>query len=149
LGEPFCPIPQNLSPVLSSRRADLVALTLVGLSLVASVALYGRLPGEIAVQFSDGAPSSVLSKPVGAFVVPSVGAVVVAGIRIAPRLGLDRDRNPDLGVLLTGVVAYVHALVLLWNTGTRFPPTLAVLPLVVGIVAITVYVGTRGAGAGV
>lgn len=135
--------------MLSSRRADLVALTLVGLSLVASVALYGRLPGEIAVQFSDGAPSSVLSKPVGAFVVPSVGAVVVAGIRIAPRLGLDRDRNPDLGVLLTGVVAYVHALVLLWNTGTRFPPTLAVLPLVVGIVAITVYVGTRGAGAGV
>jgi uncharacterized membrane protein len=136
--------------MLSSRRADLVALALVGLSLVASVALYGRLPAEIAVQFSDGAPSSVLSKPVGAFVVPAVGAVVVAGIRLAPRLGLDRQKSPDLGVLLTGViVAYVHALVLLWNTGTRFPPTLAVLPLLVGVVGITVYVRTRGAGSGV
>jgi uncharacterized membrane protein len=148
-GEPFCPIPPNLSTVLSSRRADLAALTLVGLSLLASVVLYARLPGEMAVQFAGGAPSSVVSKPVGAFAVPAVGAVVVAGIRLAPRLGLDRQNSPDLGVLLTGViVAYVHTLILLWNTGVRFQPTLAVLPLLLVVVGITLYVRRRGAATG-
>ncbi|MFC5367541.1 DUF1648 domain-containing protein [Salinirubrum litoreum] len=134
----------------SSRRTDSVALTLVGLSVVASVVLYATLPSEMAVQFSDGTPSSVVSKPVGAFAVPAVGVVVVVGIRLAPRLGLDRTRSPDLGVLLTGViVAYVHALILLWNTGTRFQPTLAVLPLLVVVIGITVYVKSRGTESGV
>jgi uncharacterized membrane protein len=134
----------------SSRHADLVALTLVGVSFVASLALYAALPSEMAVQFSGDAPSSVVSKPIGAFAVPVVGAVVVAGIRIAPRLGLDRQNSPDLGVLLTGViVAYVHTLILLWNVGVRFQPTLAVVPLLVAVVGLTVYVRSRGTESGV
>jgi uncharacterized membrane protein len=134
----------------SSRRADLAALTLVGLSLLASAVLYASLPSEMAVQFSGETPSSVVSKPVGAFAVPALGAVVVAGIRIAPRLGLDRNRQPDLGVLLTGViVAYVHTLILLWNVGVRFQPALAVVPLLVVVVGLTVYVRSRGAESGV
>jgi uncharacterized membrane protein len=133
-----------------SRRADLVALTLLALAFLASVALYGRLPSEMAVQFSGGAASSVVPKPVGAFAVPVVGAVVVAGIRIAPRLGLDRNGSPDLGVLLTGViVTYVHALILLWNTGTRFRPTLALLPLLLLVAGVTIYAGRLRAGSGV
>ena len=133
-----------------SRRVDLVALTLLALALLASVALYGRLPAEMAVQFTGGAVSSVVSKPVGAVVVPVVGVVVVAGIRLAPLLGVARHGSPDLGVLLTGViVAYVHALILVWNVGVRFQPALGVVPLLVVVVGVTIYARSRGIGSGV
>jgi uncharacterized membrane protein len=125
-----------------SRTADAVSLALLAGVTLLGVALWPRLPSEMAVHFdASNTPDNYVSKPVGVFLTPAVGVAVAAFTRLSARVDPTADpRTLDAAVAFVGlVVAYVHALVLAWNLGVRYDIGVAVAPVLLGAGGLTVY----------
>lgn len=125
-------------------RRDLVGGAIVLLTVVASAVAYPELPADLAIHFdATGTPDSVVSKPVGLALAPLLAAGIVALFKILPAIDplgknvAEFQRYYDLVAVVTvGVVAYAHAVVLVWNLGYRFDVTQAIVP----VLAVTYYV---------
>ncbi|WP_254839379.1 DUF1648 domain-containing protein [Natronomonas marina] len=127
---------------LDSRWPDVLAAGLLAASALAGLALWPRLPAEMAIHFdSGGDPDDFVARPLGVALAPALG---VAGIAIA-RLSARADPSTDARVLgaavlfVGAVVAYVQALVLAYNLGYAVPFSLGLTPVLVAAALLTVY----------
>ncbi|WP_262179582.1 DUF1648 domain-containing protein [Haloarcula laminariae] len=105
----------------SWSRADGLA---VGLVAPAGVALWPRLPAEVAIHFSaSGAPDNYVPKAVGVAVLPAVMLATVIVMRAA--MAADPPSDPQTGPVVvlatTAFLGVVHVLVLAWNAGYAVP----------------------------
>lgn len=128
---------------LSPNRADWVAYTAIGLVVVAGLALWPRLPTEMAIHFgTGGAPDDFVGRPVGVLLTPTIGVAVVLLIRRGRGLSgpAPSPALEDASVVVAGVVvAYVQGLILAWNVGVEFDVTVAVLPVLALAGVLTLY----------
>jgi len=125
-----------------SRWSDLVAVAVLALAAVAGVAVWPRLPAEVAIHFdAAGTPDRYVSKPVGVFLAPAIGLVGVAIVRFAGRSDPTADRRVlSLAVVFVGgLVAYAQGLVLAFNLGWAFSMTAALVPVFVAAAALVGY----------
>ena len=124
----------------SARTVDAVAVGLMALPVIASLALWSRLPAEFAIHWSGSTPDSFVSKPVatvGQFV---FGVALVVAIRVLPDSMTSTPGGSNLSVLFLGVVfAWVQSTVLVWNLGYRFNVTASVVPIVILAALLVVY----------
>ncbi|WP_277542159.1 DUF1648 domain-containing protein [Haloarcula laminariae] len=108
----------------SWSRADGLAVGLVALAVLAGVALWPRLPAEVAIHFSaSGAPDNYVPKAVGVAGLPAVMLATVIVMRAA--MGADPPSDPQTGPVVvlatTAFLGVVHVLVLAWNAGYAVP----------------------------
>ncbi|QLD89976.1 DUF1648 domain-containing protein [Natronomonas salina] len=127
---------------LRFRWSYLLALAALALAVVAGVALWPRLPAEIAVHFdASGTPDNYVSKPVGVLLAPAIGLVAVGIVRYAERA--DPTADPRVlavsVVFVGGLIAYVQGLVLAYNLGNAFSMTTALAPVFVAAAALVGY----------
>lgn len=128
------------------RTADLVGVALLVAAALAGVALWPRLPAEMAIHFdASGTPDNYASKPVGVFLTPVLGVVAVALMRGTKRIDPSADeRTLSVAVVyLAGVIAYVQGLVLAFNLGYAFSMTAALAPVFVGAAVLVAYALAR------
>ncbi len=128
--------------VLRSRWPDRLAAGLLVGAALAGVALWPRLPAEMAVHVdAGGEPDEFVARPLAVALGPAVGLAGVAVARLAGRA--DPTADPAVvgaAVLFVGgVVAYVQGLVLAYNLGYAVPMTLALTPVFVAAGAVALY----------
>lgn len=119
-----------------------MALGALALAVGAGVALWPRLPAEMAVHFdANGTPDNYASKPVGVLLAPAIGLVAVGVVRYAGRA--DPTADPRVlavaVVFVGGLIAYVQGLVLAYNLGHGFSMTVALAPVFVAAAALVGY----------
>jgi hypothetical protein len=123
-------------------RYDLAAIGTVGATLLLGLALWSRLPAEVAVHFSvTGTPGNYVPRAYAVVGLPAGMALTLLVLWGAARL--DPPNSPraygavvwSTMVLLGAVQAYVLA----WNVGYRLP--FALVPVGVAVWAVLV-VGT-------
>lgn len=125
------------------RQIDATAIGLVTIVTLAGVALWPRLPAELAIHWSGGAPDSFVAKPLALGGIWGLAVGAVAFIRLAPPTLGSTPGGPNLSVLFVGgVIAWVQAITIVWNLGYHFTIWLAVVPVLVAAGALVVY-GTR------
>ena len=131
---------------LPVRRSDLAAVALLALAGLAGVALWPRLPAEMAVHFdASGTPDNYTPKVVGVFLAPVVGVAAVAFVRVAVRLDPTADHRVVAAAVLFlgGVIAYVQGLVLAFNLGYEYSMAAALAPVFVGTAVLVGYALVR------
>ena len=131
---------------LRSRWPDRLAAGLLVATALAGVALWPRLPAEMAVHFdAGGEPDTYVSRPVAVVLAPIIGVAGVGITRLAERS--DPSSDPRVGratvLFVGGVVAYAQGLVLAYNLGhaIRLPFTLA--PVGIASVGLVGYALVR------
>lgn len=131
-----------------NRTSFLIVGALFAASVVASVYLYPQLPEAFASHWNaSGQTDGSMPKSVGAFFVPGMMLFFLVLYALIPRidplkknLGAFRKEYDLLWCALIAFLAYIHAIMLLWNLGARFElvrwmtPAFAVLWYVLGIV---------------
>ncbi|MDS0261511.1 DUF1648 domain-containing protein [Haloarcula sp. S1CR25-12] len=127
-------------------RATRLSTALVALSVLGSLALWPRLPAEMAIHFSaSGTPDNFVPRVVGAFLLPAVMVLTLLVVRWAMRS--DPPADPRLGRLVTvatvGFLSALHGLVLGWNLGYPVPFDLVLVVALVLGVALCGYVIRR------
>ncbi|SNZ17333.1 Uncharacterized membrane protein [Natronoarchaeum philippinense] len=122
-----------------NRRAATIAL--VGIAALASAAVYGDLPAEMAIHWGpSGVADGWADRAVGAFLLPGLMAVLAAVLWAVPRLD-PREENyasfrPTYDWFVVGVLAllvYVHGLVLATNLGVDVSMTRALVPAIAAL----------------
>ena len=124
----------------SLDKADAVGIALAVATALAGVALWPRLPGQMAVHFGvGGTPDNFVPKAVGVFIVPALMPATLAVMNGAARLDPpDSYRVFDVAKLwTTAILAYVQGFVLAWNLGYELSPTVVLAP-VLGSAAVLV-----------
>ena len=106
-----------------SRRNGLAAGIVVVTALV-SLALWPRLPAEMAIHFSaSGAPDNYVSRALGVALLPAVMGLTLLILRAAMRF--DPPADPRAGraaiVATMGFLGGLQLLVLGWNLGYPIP----------------------------
>ncbi|MEZ3114682.1 DUF1648 domain-containing protein [Halobaculum sp. MBLA0147] len=133
----------NLRSLLTVRAATLPSVALVAAAALAGLLAWPALPAEMAIHFNGGTPDNFVPRWQGVFAAPALGLAAVLFTRAVG----DSSGDPAVtavAMLFTGVViAYVQALVLLWNLGVRLDPTTAVLPVLVAA-GVLVWFKYRG-----
>jgi len=108
----------------SWSRSDGLAAGIVALSALVSLALWPRLPAEMAIHFSaSGTPDTYVSRAVGVALLPAVMAVTLLILHAAMRF--DPPADPRVGraatVATMGFLGGLQLLVLGWNLGYPVP----------------------------
>lgn len=131
-----------------NRTSFLIVGVLFAASVAASVFLYPQLPETFASHWNvAGQADGSMPKSAGAFFVPGMMLFFLVLYTLIPRidplkenLGKFRKEYDLLWCALIAFLAYIHAIMLLWNLGMRFEfvrwmtPAFAVLWYVLGIV---------------
>jgi len=128
------------------RRADAIALALLGAVTVAGLALSPSLPASMAIHFdASDQPDNYVARPLAIVLGPAIGVAAVAFTRLAARFDDSADRlTMDASVVFVGgVVALVQTQVLLWNLGYRVDATLVVVPILLAAGVLVVFVLRR------
>ncbi|NHN63333.1 DUF1648 domain-containing protein [Haloarcula sp. JP-Z28] len=123
-------------------RADIASGVIIGLTTIAGLTVWSRLPAEIAIHFSaSGTPDTYVSKP--------VGAVLMAVLMLATLLVLkgafryDPPDAPQVAATITvatmAFMGAVHGLVLAWNLGYPVPFDLVLIGSLVWAVVMVAY----------
>ncbi|MFW6320476.1 MAG: DUF1648 domain-containing protein [Halohasta sp.] len=135
--------------MLSRRVSAGLSLGLVVLTAAAGVALWPRLPAEMAIHFSaTGTPDNSVSKPLAVFLMPAImlGTLAV----LAGALRVDPPEDPHIpavtAVSTMGFMAAIQGLVLAWNLGYPVPFDLVIGGAVLWVLALTGYVTARERG---
>lgn len=126
------------------RRYDLFAIGLMGFVTLLGLLLWPKLPSEMAIHWSGGAPDSFVAKPLAIFGLFAFGIGTVLFVRLAPPSLTNTPGGPNITVLFIGVVlAWVQSLALVWNLGYQFNMGLAVLPVLIlaGLLVAYAYLG--------
>lgn len=124
-------------------RTDGLAVALVALTTLAGVALWPRLPAEVAIHFSaSGTPDNYVARAVGVFLLPAVMLGTLVVVRVALRV--DPPSDPMTGPVVTlatrGFLSAVHLVVLGWNVGYSVPMDGLLVGSLVWAALITAYV---------
>ncbi|WP_135365232.1 DUF1648 domain-containing protein [Halosimplex halophilum] len=132
-------------------RYDWLSLALVAATLVAGLALWGRLPAEMAVHFSaSGEPDNFASKPVAVLSLPALMLATMLVMEWAGRV--DPPEDPSvLGVVTVATMALmaaVQGLLFAWNLGYEVPFELFVAGVGVWVVVVVGYTVAREGRAG-
>jgi len=106
------------------NRADIANGAIIALTALASVAVWSRLPAEVAIHFSaSGTPDNYVSKPVGVVLMPALMLATLIVLNLAFRY--DPPDVPRVAATITvATMAYmgvIHGLVLAWNLGYPVP----------------------------
>lgn len=105
---------------MRTSRSDAVALASVGAAIVASAALYGRLPEQLPMHFDlSGNPDRWMARAYGAWALPLLALLLWFFVRyLAPTLVRDEEKRPTesssaLLAMMTAIfVSAVHAAIL-------------------------------------
>ena len=127
------------------RRFDLIAVVLITIPAVATLAVWDSLPAEMAIYWNaSGNADNVVAKPLATLGLPLFGIATVAFVRLAPDSLTSTPGGDTISVLFLGVVfSWVETLVLVWNLGYRFNVALATVPVLVLATGLVWYVLRR------
>jgi len=130
-------------------RYDWLSLALVAATLLAGLALWDRLPAELAIHFSaSGEPDSVASKPVAVVSFPALMLATLLFIEGAGRV--DPPEDPSvLGVVTVATMALMAAIqgyLFAWNLGQPVPFALLMGGVGVWTVVVVGYTVARERG---
>ncbi|WP_266076364.1 SdpI family protein [Haladaptatus caseinilyticus] len=120
------------------RTQYLVAALLVAVAFGVSVFFYPQMPDRMATHWTtSGDADGTMGKLWGAFLLPTVTAVLLALFAVIPRIDpLDenisvfRKQYALFVVLFVAFMLYVHSFVILWNLGYRFDFTTVLAPAI-------------------
>jgi len=132
-------------------RDDWLSLALIAATLLAGLALWDRLPAEMAVHFSaSGEPNTVTSKPVAVVSLPALMLATWLFIEGAGRV--DPPEDPSvLGFVTVATMALMAAaqgLLFAWNLGYEVPFALFMAGVAVWVVVVVGYTVVREERAG-
>jgi len=127
-------------------RYDWVSLALIAATLLAGLALWGRLPAEMAIHFSaSGEPDDFVSKPVAILSLPALMLATLLFVEGAGRV--DPPEDPSvLGVVTVATMALlaaVQGLLFAWNLGYEIPFGLFMAGVGVWVVVVVGYTVAR------
>ncbi|MFB6101286.1 MAG: DUF1648 domain-containing protein [Haloplanus sp.] len=126
------------------RRIDLVAAGAIALPTLAALAVWPRLPETLAIHWQGRTPDNYATKSVAVFGTALFGVAAIAFVRLAPPWATSTPGGDDIAVLGTGItIAWVQAIVVVWNLGYRFDVMLATLPLLAAV-GLLILAGLRG-----
>jgi uncharacterized membrane protein len=133
-------------------RSDWLSLALIAATLLAGLALWGRLPAELAIHFSaSGEPDSFVSKPVAVLSLPALMAATLLFVEGAGRV--DPPEDPSvLGVVTVAtmvLLAAVQGYLFAWNLGYEVSFTLFMAGVGVWTVVVVGYTVAREAEQGI
>ncbi|KOX93443.1 hypothetical protein AMS69_05820 [Haloarcula rubripromontorii] len=105
-------------------RADIVSGVIIALTALAGVAVWSRLPAEVAIHFSaSGRPDNYVSKPVGVVLMPALMIATLVVLKWTFRY--DPPDVPHVAATVTvatmAFMGAIHGLVLAWNLGYPVP----------------------------
>ncbi|WP_268899441.1 DUF1648 domain-containing protein [Haloarcula nitratireducens] len=112
------------------------------MTALAGVALYPRLPAEMAIHFSaSGTPDNFVSKAVAVALLPTIMLATLCIIEVAMRTDPPDDPRTAavVTVATTALMAAVHGLILAWNLGYPVPFDLVLLGVAVWTVGVCGY----------
>jgi uncharacterized membrane protein len=124
---------------MSTRTTLLISLSLIALALVLSLAVYNRLPAQVASHWgADDQVNGTMSRFWGAFLMPLISLAMLGLFLLFPAIdplkaNIDQFRGVfNLFILLMiAFLVYVHGLTIAWNLGfTGFQMSSALLPAV-------------------
>ncbi|MEA1931348.1 MAG: DUF1648 domain-containing protein [Euryarchaeota archaeon] len=138
--------------MLSRRHATISSLGLIAVTAAAGVAVWPRLPAEMAIHFSLAwEPNTYVSKPLAVFLLPAIMLLTLAVLRGGFRV--DPPEDPHVASVTTlstmGLLAALHILVLAWNLGYPIPSDLVTLGILLWAVALVGYVIVRERGSSI
>ncbi|WP_276249574.1 DUF1648 domain-containing protein [Haloarcula rara] len=105
-------------------RSDSLAAGITILAALFGIALWPRLPAEVAIHFSaTGTPNDYVPKAIGVALLPAI--MLITQLVLTVGTAVDPPSHPQTGpaitVATTGFLALVHVLVLAWNAGYSVP----------------------------
>ncbi|RLM97010.1 DUF1648 domain-containing protein [Haloarcula sp. Atlit-7R] len=123
-------------------RADIVSGAIIALTAMAGVAVWSRLPAEVAIHFSaSSTPDNYVSKPVGVVLMPALMLATLVVLEWAFRY--DPPDVPQVAATVTvatmAFMGAIHGLVLAWNLGYQVPFDLVLVGSLVWAVLIVGY----------
>jgi uncharacterized membrane protein len=124
------------------NRAEIASACIIGLTALAGVAVWPRLPAEVAIHFSaSGTPDNYVSKPVGVALLPALMVATLAVLKGAFRY--DPPDAPQVATTITvatmAFMGAIHGLVLAWNLGYAVPFDLVLVGSLVWAVLVVAY----------
>ncbi|QPV61274.1 DUF1648 domain-containing protein [Halosimplex litoreum] len=132
-------------------RSDWLSLSLIAGTLLAGLALWDRLPAELAIHFSaSGEPDGFASKPVAVVSLPALMAATLLFVEGAGRV--DPPEDPSVLGFVTvatmALLAAVQGYIFAENLGHTVPFGLFMLGIGVWIVVVVGYTVAREKRAG-
>jgi len=129
---------------MNSRHRNLVGAGIIAVTGLVGVALFGRLPEQVAVHFGpSGQPDNYVGKLFALALLPALQAAMLALFAVLPRIDPLGENIKEFHeayngfvVVLLGFLGYIHGVLLLWNVGYEF----AVMQAVVPAVAVLYYI---------
>lgn len=117
-------------------RASLKFLAIVVLAIVAGIVVYPHMPAQVVSHWNAaGQPDGTMSKFWGVFLLPLMLAILLVVYLIIPRIdplekniALFRGAYDAFWLGVALFMAYLYALMLFYNTGSRFDFTIALVP---------------------
>ncbi|MDT3433632.1 DUF1648 domain-containing protein [Haloarcula sp. 1CSR25-25] len=127
---------------LGRNRATIASGASIVLAALAGVAVWSRLPIDVAIHFSaSGTPDTYVSKPVGVVLMPALMLATLTVLKAAFRY--DPPEVPQVAATITvatmGFMGAIHGLVLAWNLGYPVPFDLGLIGSLVWAVLIVGY----------
>jgi len=133
---------------MDARRRNLAGAAIIAVTGLIGVALFGRLPEQVAIHFGpSGQPDNYVGKPFALTILPALQAVMLGLFAVLPRIDPLGENIKEFHeayngfvVVLLGFLGYIHGVLLLWNIGYEFAvmqavvPAVAVLYYIIGIV---------------
>ncbi len=122
---------------MKTKNANFVLIGLILASAAASLMLYPMLPRAMATHWGlTGEPDGFMSRFWAALFTPALMAAMFILFLILPKVdplkhnvALFRQQYNTVVTSIIGFIAALHAYVLAWNLGMRFPVTWVVVPL--------------------
>lgn len=123
---------------MQNRTLNTLSVSLVILTFLIGISLYGFLPDKIASHWDiAGNVDGYLGKFWGVFLVPTIMAVITLLLVLIPRIDPHREniskfrKEYNLLVLfIQTFFIFVYLLIILWNIGFRFNFTYFIIPAV-------------------
>lgn len=126
---------------MNLEKSDYASIGLLVLMLGVSLHGYLQVEGDVATHFdSSNQPDRTMEKLPGLAVLPLVSIAVLSLFKILPAVDPLKDNIENfkpvfewLSVAIIAFITYIQALIVLWNTGSAFDISRAVVPAVAGI----------------
>jgi uncharacterized membrane protein len=130
---------------MNLEKSDYAAIGLLVLMLGVTIHGYTQIEGDIAIHFdSSNQPDSTMEKLPGLLLLPLVSIAVLALFKLLPSIDPLKENVENfkpafkwLAVAITAFMAYIQALIVIWNLGVFFDISKAVIPaLAAGFYAV-------------
>lgn len=124
-------------PTMNVRERHVIGGGIVLAMAIVGILAYPRVPDQMVTHWGEAGPDGSTSKTVALVGLPALAAGMVLLFELLPRIDPLGHHLRDLGryydvlvVVVTGLVGYVHVLVVVWNVGYEFDVLQAIVPAV-------------------